>query len=383
MGFEFLALVTVMTQFAGTVQAKIEHAKKICEFLKLFPVWLNYIKEQDEKLKTLKRKLDTLCSLQEDVREELTAAEIQPGKKRKREVETWLKDVDAKKTDIRKIEEEVRYKRYLQWPLLDSSIERNLQEVKDLHKKGKFSEGLVLDVHSTSKEPLLTQKLVGRGSNLGEISKWLNDPSVSRIGVYGVKGVGKTALLTHIQNALAKNSSFEHVYWVSVTDQPGIQKLQDTIARQIGLNLSDEEDKIIRASKLHNALTKRGNFVIILDGVGRLFIDEVGIPNERKGCKLLLSTLSLRQCQRMNCQETHEIKPLSHEQALELFKQKLSNRNSIGPEIEQIAQQIVEECKGLPLWILNVADRLRGVDDINEWSNALTEVTEYRKGNAD
>ncbi|GMN23594.1 hypothetical protein TIFTF001_050285, partial [Ficus carica] len=68
---------------------------------------------------------------------------------------------------------------------------------------------------------------------------------------------------------------------------------------------------------------------------------------------------------------------------LELFKQKLSNRNTLGPEIERIAEQIVEECEGLPLWILNVADRLRGVDDINEWRNALTEVTEYRRGNAD
>ncbi|GMN30072.1 hypothetical protein TIFTF001_041399 [Ficus carica] len=376
MGFEFLA-------FAGQVHAKIELAKQMWEYLKLFPVWLNYVKEQDEKVKILKRKLDALSSVQEDVRDALKAAEIQPGKKRKREVETWLKDVDAKKTDIQKIERDVRNKRYLLWPLPDKSIERNLQEVKDLHKKGQFSEGLVLDMHLTSKEPLLTQKLLGRESNLEAILKWLNDPSVSRIGVYRVKGVGKTAILTHIQNALAKNSSFENVYWVSVTEQSDVQKLQDAIARQVGLNLSDEEDKIIRASKLHNALTKRGNFVIILDGVGRLFIDEVGIPNERKGCKLVLSTLLLRQCQRMNCQEIHEMKPLSHKQALELFKQKLSNRNTLGPEIERIAEQIVEECEGLPLWILNVADRLRGVDDINEWRNALTEVTEYRRGNAD
>ncbi|GMN71867.1 hypothetical protein TIFTF001_055585 [Ficus carica] len=85
----------------------------------------------------------------------------------------------------------------------------------------------------------------------------------------------------------------------------------------------------------------------------------------------------------MNCQEAHEIKPLSHELALELFKQNLSNRNTLGPEIELIAKQIVEKCEGLPRWILNVADRLRGVDDINEWRNALTEVPEYRKGIAD
>ncbi|EXB37727.1 putative disease resistance protein [Morus notabilis] len=377
MGIQFLALLT-------SVHAKIELAKQIMEYLKLFPQWQKNVKEQDEKVKTLKRKRDALIDLAGDVNEEVKAAEIQPGKKPRREVETWLKNVETKKDDIRKLEEKVGEKKYLLFSWLESSVERNLQEVKELYEQGQFSDGLFLDVRSTSGEPLLTQKLVGRDSNLKTIFEWLNDSSVSRIGVYGERGVGKTAILTHIQNGLTQNNTtFEHVYWVGVPEQPSVQKLQGVIARQVGLNLSDEEDKIIRASKLHNALTRTGNCVIILDGVGRLSTEEVGIPDGEKGCKMVLSTGSLRHCLRMNCEKTLEIEPLSHDEASTLFRQKLANRNTLGQEIENIVEQIVKECQGLPLWIMNVADRLRGVDDINEWRNALTEVTEYRKGLAD
>ena len=368
------------TWLIGTVNEKVELAKQIWAYLQLFPEWRNYLKELDEKIKTLKRKQEVLSSREDDINETLKVEEFKQVKKRKREVDAWLRNVERKKEDVRSIVQEITETKYFLRPWLGSHIDRNLQEVQELWEQGQFSEGLVLDVTPSSKEPLVTQSLVGQSSNLETICDWLNDSNVSRIGVYGKKGVGKTAILTHIQNRLSeKNSSFEHVYWVRVPEKPSIHKLQDVIAKQIGLSLSDE-DKIIRAAKLHRALTLRKNCVIILDGVWKPFMDEVGIPSQKSDCRMILSTQTLRDCKRMACQKTLEIKPLSHEEAMELFKNKLSSSDPLGPEIEDIMDQIVKECQGLPFWIVSEAERLRGVDDISEWRNALAEATEYRNG---
>ncbi|PON68468.1 NB-ARC domain containing protein [Trema orientale] len=362
------------------VQQKVELVKQIWGYVLLFPEWLNYLNEFDEKVKTLRRKQEVLSSIEDDINETLKGAEFETGKKRKREVEIWLENVKRRKENVQSIEQEITEKKYFLRPWLGSCIDRNLQEVQELCEQGQFPEGLFLDVIPTSREPLVTQSLVGQDSNLETIWEWLNDSNVSRIGVYGRKGVGKTAILIRIQNRLldVSTSTFEHVYWVSVPEKPSVHKLQDVIAKQVGLSLSDEEDKIIRAAKLHRALTLRNRCVIILDGVWKPFIDEVGIPSQRSGCKLILSTQTLRDCRRMDCQRTLEIKPLSHEEAMDLFKEKLSSSAPLGRDFEDIMDQIVKECQGLPLWIVTEAEELRGVEDINEWRNALAEAREYR-----
>ena len=387
MGIEFWAIVSLGARLFGTVKANYELIKKTWEYLQMLPEWLNYLQQLDEKTATLDRRMEVLSSLEQDINVILTSEELRCGRKRRREVEIWLGHVKKKKSDVRDTKRDITEKKYLFRPWLESRIDRNLAEAQDLYEKGQFSEGLFLDVPSTSKQPLLTQELFGHQGYVDTIMAWLSEPTVSRIGVYGAKGVGKTTILTHIQSRLSQSTStsFEHVYWISIPEKSSVHTLQNAIAKQVGLNLSDEEDKMIRAAKLHGAITRRGKCVIILDGVGKPFIEEVGIPKEANGCKLVLSTVSHRHCKRMDCDKDVEIKPLSHDDAVKLFRQKLSIKKTfeLGPEIEEIVELIVKECQGLPRWLVNVSERLRGVDDINEWRDSLTEVTQFRKGIAD
>ncbi|KAL5548198.1 hypothetical protein UlMin_003429 [Ulmus minor] len=351
MALQFWALVASANAFLGSVQDKVEVAKQLWVFLNLFPDWLNYQKQVGEKEKALIREMESLCSVEQDNLDTLRNEELQPGKKRKREVETWFRNVEAKKNEVDRIRQQIVTTKYLWRPLLNNPLEKMIEEVKDLFQHGKSLDGLVTH-DPTSKQPLLTSKLVGRDSNLETVWEWLNDVNVSRIGIYGEVGVGKTALLP-----------------------PDISKLQDAIASQVKLDLSHEEDRRRRAARLHKALTLRTKRIIILDDIAESFaLDDVGIPNEGDGCKLILSTQTLRVCQRMDCHQTLEIKPLSYEEALALFKEKISLRRELEPEIEQVMELIVKECKGLPSTIIEQARDLIGVHEINEWIDALEEL---------
>jgi disease resistance protein RPS2 len=46
--------------------------------------------------------------------------------------------------------------------------------------------------------------------------------------------------------------------------------------------------------------------------------------------------------------------------------------------VEQIAKSITKECDGLPLGIITMAGAMKGVDDINEWRNALEDLRQLR-----
>uniref|UniRef100_A0A6N2MS66 BED-type domain-containing protein n=1 Tax=Salix viminalis TaxID=40686 RepID=A0A6N2MS66_SALVM len=240
----------------------------------------------------------------------------------------------------------------------------------------RVSEGL--HAHRAKGEPLLTRKLVGQASdrNMEMIWSWLMKDDVLSVGIYGMGGVGKTSLVTHIHNQLLQRpSSFNYVFWVTVTQNFTISKLQYLIAKAIYLDLSNEEDEKKRAAKLSKALIAKGKSVLILDDLWDRFpLKTVGIPVEGNACKLILTTRSLEVCRRMGCQKSIKVDLLTEEEAWTLFVEKLGHYATLSPEVVQIAESVAAECSRLPLGIIAMAGSMRGVDDLHEWRNALTEL---------
>lgn len=382
---EFLALLALSLgiQFFD-LQAKVEKVRDIWRFIGEFPEWLNYHRQLDEKGKTLKRKLETLCCLEDDINTEIESAELQQGKKRKRAVENWLRDVQRKKNDVVNIERQIGEIRFFSFPLLDNRVDKHIREVDELCERCRLSDGLLLDTQTTSREPFPTPMMRGHMSSaiIEKIWQWLVGDEVSRIGIHGMEGVGKTAILTRIHNLILEHSStFEHAYWATVSQRTNIHDLQDTIAKEVGLYPLNEEDTRKRAAKLYNALKKCKKSVIILDGISKpLNTEKIGIPSHLNECKLIMTSRSLKTCHTMDCQEMVEVKPLSDEEAVNLFKEKVHLRKVLAPEIEKIAKLIVRACEGVPLFVIEAAQRLKGVDDINEWMDALNDVIELKKG---
>ncbi|KAJ9672731.1 hypothetical protein PVL29_026085 [Vitis rotundifolia] len=301
-------------------------------------------------------------------------------KKRKRleEVENWLMEVQLVKDSAHQIEQEVGERRYFSRFSFLSQFKANMKKVDEMFELGNFPNGILIDVHQDEGNALLTTQLIGETTakrNLENIWTCLEKGEIQSIGVWGMGGIGKTTVVTHIHNRLLENrDTFGHVYWVTVSKDSSIHRLQDTIAGKINLHFSKEEDEKIRAALLLEALQKKKKFVLILDDVWEVYVlREVGIPIGIDGGKLIITTRSRDVCLRIGCKEMIKMEPLSEEEAWGLFNKTLERYNALSQKEEEIAKDIIKECGCLPLAIVTIARSMSVVYSITGWRNALND----------
>ncbi|KAL3733632.1 hypothetical protein ACJRO7_023060 [Eucalyptus globulus] len=230
--------------------------------------------------------------------------------------------------------------------------------------------------------PLLTTELVGKESEktINKICDYLMEDENVIIGIYGMGGVGKTAILLHVQNRVLEDSTFNDVFWVTVPQEFSVYELQDEIANVVGLDdLLKYKDVKRRACILDKHLKKKERSILLLDGMWKHFeVKDVGIPIKKSGLKLVFTTWSLDVCHKMLCQKLIKIEPLSLQgDAWNLFLETLGEKE-ITSEVEKFARLIVQECGGLPLGIIEIATCMRGVEEVYEWKDMLRKLKESR-----
>ncbi|WJX75443.1 Ulp1 peptidase [Trifolium repens] len=243
------------------------------------------------------------------------------------------------------------------------------------------------------KQPLtLSPEYVGEelDENIKKVLKLVDDDKVFVIGIYGMGGVGKTLLATLVENEVKRKSTFKDVFWVTVSNKFSISKLQDDIAKRIGVKL-DEDDERIRSNNLSLALETKEKSIIVLDDVWNYIdLQKVGIPLKVNGIKVILTTRLKHVCHQMDCLPNHMIQiiPLNHtlyrgHEDWRLFDIKLGHNGTpitLSPEIENIAKGIVQRCGGLPLGISVIARTMKGIDDIHQWKHALNKLKKLEMG---
>ncbi|KAI3441645.1 AAA domain-containing protein [Psidium guajava] len=182
-----------------------------------------------------------------------------------------------------------------------------MKEAEDLIIISKFLEGL-FEVGDAKVNMLLERKLeAGKAfqTNAKKILQCLTQNHISRVGIYGMGGVGKTTIMVHAHNWLLKNTNHINVLWIAVSQDLNIRKLQGDICKALKEGDLVEEDAMKRAAMLFDKLIKKGKseqLVLILDDVWEHFdLDEVGIPVEADGPKLVLTTRSFEVCCQMHC----------------------------------------------------------------------------------
>ncbi|MFQ6641234.1 hypothetical protein Gotur_014464 [Gossypium turneri] len=324
---------------------------------------------------------DELNCKMEDIELQLKAELLRPlGKMPKKGVENWLKDVKEMIREAQVVENKVRNGRYLCRACNGKLVDEKTREMKGfLDKAPNASEGLAMDGPSAGLL-LPTSELVGGEAVRNEIWACLMQEEVSKIGVWGMGGVGKTTIMKHIHNDLLKQQRFERVIWVTISKEFNIMKVQDDIADALKLkeDWPREGDKLRRAAILSEMLKNAGKHVLILDDVwDKVSLEEVGIPepSSSNGCKLVLTTRSENVCKYMGC-KVIKVKPLSEEEALILFLNKVGPNIVQSPTIMPTLKLVVNECAGLPLTIVAVAGTMKGEDNPLIWKNALRELKE-------
>eukprot|EP00253_Pinus_taeda_P009811 PITA_09811 len=190
--------------------------------------------------------------------------------------------------------------------------------------------------------------LVGLEIRYAEIrlERWLTEaPGVRIFAVYGMGGVGKTALL---------------------------KKVYNTYKTSVPISYNDVDS---RKMKLSAHLRTKKFFLILDDLWSVVTLKELGVEfGENKGSKVVFSTRNRDLIPEMNADQSMQIQPLPRQEAWELFCKVALKDGHVPDEIEYIARVVAEECKGLPLAINVIASTMIGNRAVNEWNLALRQI---------
>ncbi|MBA0858961.1 hypothetical protein Goshw_002105, partial [Gossypium schwendimanii] len=111
------------------------------------------------------------------------------------------------------------------WGLIENhwkfpkGIDQNEEEVEELLEKRRFSDDLVVNDLSWIGQVLPTPSLVVETikHKKNQIMQHLRNDEVQKIGVSGMPGVGKTSVVTLVNNELLKGEiQFKIIVWVTV-----------------------------------------------------------------------------------------------------------------------------------------------------------------------
>ncbi|GLT31095.1 hypothetical protein SLA2020_058580 [Shorea laevis] len=341
--------------------------------------YLDYHLKFDEAVINLRREWGALNSRKDDINLKLQTEVLPLGKEVKHEVQSWLGHVQEINNEVQDIQGKIQKVKWYSRGRVGKLVCKKIEVVKNIHKQGSFPNGLVVD-----KPPrgiiMPTENVVGEDSVKGKIWGYLIGNAVGMIGVCGIGGVGKTTIMKNINNELVKQTKFDKVIWVTVSYPLNVIKLQENIAHGFAVELPKGEDKERWAAELMSIMG-RVRHLLILDDVWEKFsLNEVGIPKPtiESGSKIVFTCRSIDVCQKMGY-EIVKVEPLSLQESLNLFLDKVGRHILEVPNLKGILELIVKECGGLPLAIVVIAESMKGEDDVEVWKNALNELQERVK----
>ncbi|XP_058762636.1 uncharacterized protein LOC131636013 isoform X3 [Vicia villosa] len=253
------------------------------------------------------------------------------------------------------------------------------EQIKELMVKRK---GLTigLPAHLPDIERFTTQHYVhlkSRETQYRKLLVELKDDNNYMIGLHGMGGTGKTTLIKKVGKELKESKQFTLVIFTTVSSSPNIKKIQDDIAKPLGLKFDNYNDTD-RTEKLWNRLTNGEKILLILDDVwDKVNFEEIGIPfsDNHKGCRIVVTTRSQLVCHNLGCNKIIQLDLISNEDAWIMFKKfaNLCETTSTNFFLDR-GRKIANECKNLPIAIAVIASSLKGKklqQHREEWDMAL------------
>ncbi|CDY69416.1 BnaAnng30420D [Brassica napus] len=236
-------------------------------------------------------------------------------------------------------------------------VSKKLEEVTDLLRRGNFEEVAIKGpLPKVDKKDI--KKTVGLDSMVGKAWDIIMKPERRTLGIYGMGGVGKTTLLTHINNKLEKEvNGFDVVIWVVVSKDLQYKGIQDQILRRLCADKDWEKETEKEKKKLIGNNLGRKKFVLLLDDLwSEVDLNKIGVPRptQENGSKIVFTTRSEKVCSDMEADDELKMDCLPATEAWELFQNAVGEVRLKGhPDIPSLAEKICEKCYGLPL-ALNV-----------------------------
>nr|AFM77964.2 NBS-LRR disease resistance protein NBS39 [Dimocarpus longan] len=329
--------------------------------------------------------------------------------KRLHQVQGWLSRVEAEETEVDKLIkdsaqeiEKLCLGGYCSWNIKSSykygkKIAQKLQVVSKLKEEGCFP--TVAEIWSREDpmdEPITGERIlpqivvderpceptVGLETTFDAVWRYLGEKQVGVIGLYGMGGVGKTTLLTQINNKFVDVSNdFDIVMWVVVSKDLQLEKIQENIGRKIGLSDESWRSKSLEEKAMDIfKILRRKRFVLLLDDIWeRVDLVKVGVPplsspplSSSFTSKVVFTTRFVEVCGHMEAHRKLKVECLADEEAWKLFRSKVGgDALDNHPEIPELAQTAAKECGGLPLALITIGRAMACKKTPAEWRYAI------------
>ncbi|KAI8008794.1 Disease resistance protein [Camellia lanceoleosa] len=380
-------MISAITSMAGGLVAVGQH---LCGFI--YPKIKSMIRFRSN-LEKLRKEMGNLLSLGNNLKGQIEAAE-RSGHVAAPAVTKWLEEFENIKNEVNSIEASVESNGGKCCPTTPScclgctlgvKVDKNLTGVRRLIEAANFPTGMVVENYKVKKvEHIPGPSIAGQSTaskNLMKVMDLLNndDDGVSRIGVWGMGGVGKTTLVKNLNNQLetaaASCQPFSIIIWVTVSKELDLKRLQTQLLERLNLVVKAGESMESTASRLHERFQREKRFLLILDDVWEAIdLDYLGVPQTqpefRMGNKVILTSRSLDVCRQMKTDVDVKVDVLNEEESWQLFTQNAGKVATL-PHIEPISRKVSKECSGLPLAIIIVGASMRGKTMETLWNDAL------------
>jgi hypothetical protein len=219
---------------------------------------------------------------------------------------------------------------------------------------------------------------IGLESRILEVTSLLgleSDERVNTVGIYGIGGIGKSTTARAVHNLIA--DQFESVCFLAGvrerTINQGLDHLQETLLSE---TLGEKDIKVgdvYRGISIIKRRLQRKKVLLILDDVDKVEQLQALVGGHDWfgfGSKIIITTRDKHLLAIHGIVKVFEVKQLTNEKALNMFRWHAFKNQQIDPDYVDIAKRAVSYCHGLPLALEVIGSQLFG-KSLAVWKSSL------------
>ncbi|KAL3715882.1 hypothetical protein ACJRO7_007611 [Eucalyptus globulus] len=208
-----------------------------------------------------------------------------------------------------------------------------------------------------------------------------DDKNLSVLPIVGIGGMGKTALAKLVYNDDRVKEQFELRLWVCVPEDFDLKKtIEGIIKDACRQDLSNFD--IQQSQNALQDIIKDKKFLLVLDDVwcndrSRWKDLRDSLARGASGSTIIVTTRSVEVASIMHTHPMHNLKGLSHEDSMILFKKWAFDENEKKPpaDLLDIGNDIVKKSQGVPLLVKTLGSLLYSKDDVRHWKHTRDSET--------